>query len=571
MSNFIKTQNTFASGEIAPEFYTNDNIHGLSKLENMDVLAGGGITRRCGLKSVARLPGNARLISMSVSDGTEYLIALTNYHMYIYYDNEKYQDLITPWSYDDLSNLQYAQRFGTMIFVHPDYRPVCLSKTSQGFCMSDFDFSRNDNDMTSNIPFVKFEDTDGITITVTINDKGNNFATLTTNQNFWTPENVNTRLYLLEQQWVITEYINPTQVVAHTNSSYKTPSEPISDWQEAAFSARRGWPRSITFHQNRLIFGGSRDYPSGIWISQVGKHTTFAPGTGLDDEAIFVSLLSQHRQQICTVVSSDNLQILTNVGEWAISSKPLTPSNVDIRQHTSVGSYSSRYLPPQTIKGATIFVSSNGRDIRELGLDDLGEKYNANDLCAFAKHILNTPMDIAYNDTLCRLYVVGMDGNMAVLNQNSPLGISAWARYSTNGQFISVGISNDQTYVVVHRSDGIFLEYFDSDTMRDADKYDFTCVASGIPMIASGHIPRYIKLHRIVARIMNTKFININGKRVTLPNDVYDISSPGFSGDVSINILGTQSNCSMPTWTIDSNEPYPLTVLSVGVHGWYSV
>ena len=32
MAEFIKTQNTFAGGEVAPEFYALDNINGLSKL-----------------------------------------------------------------------------------------------------------------------------------------------------------------------------------------------------------------------------------------------------------------------------------------------------------------------------------------------------------------------------------------------------------------------------------------------------------------------------------------------------------------------------------------------------------
>ena len=52
MADFIKTQNSFANGEVSPEFYAHDNINGLSKLENMDVLAGGGLSRRCGLHCI---------------------------------------------------------------------------------------------------------------------------------------------------------------------------------------------------------------------------------------------------------------------------------------------------------------------------------------------------------------------------------------------------------------------------------------------------------------------------------------------------------------------------------------
>lgn len=46
MASFIKTQNSFANGEVSPEFYARDNLNGLSRMENMDVMASGALTRR---------------------------------------------------------------------------------------------------------------------------------------------------------------------------------------------------------------------------------------------------------------------------------------------------------------------------------------------------------------------------------------------------------------------------------------------------------------------------------------------------------------------------------------------
>ena len=297
----------------------------------------------------------------------------------------------------------------------------------------------------------------------------------------------------------------------------------------------------------------------------------FDLGSGLDDEAIFVNLLSDKNQHICTVVSSDNLQILTSAGEWAISCKPLTPSSVDIMQHTSVGSISNRYLPPQKIEGATIFISGNGRDIRELGLDDFGEKYNANDLSAYAKHLINNPIDMAYNADSHRLFVVCDDGGMSVLNQNSSLGISAWGRYITAGKFLSVATSSNMTYVVVQRDTGVSLERFSADVSNDADKYDFSFRAAALPLRASGHNARRLKLHRIGARVLNTRSIFINGSRVALPNESYEPDSPGYSGDVSISLLGTCRECINSPWVIHGSDSLPITVLSVTMYGTYTV
>lgn len=571
MTEFMKTQNSFADGEVSAEFFIRDNLNGLSRLENMDVIAGGGLRRRRGLQSFATLNSSGRLIPFSVSESENYLLALIDGHLKIYNNSELVRDLLVIWDFADIEKIQYAQRFGTMIFVHPDYRPYVLTKTDSGFQLSEFAFEVNDADMFENMPFMKFDDATGVKITVTKNSAGNNYATFTTNKDFWRADNVGTRIMLLDKQWQITEYTSPTVVTAYTNSQYTLPSKPVSDWSESAFSARRGWPCSITFHQDRLVFGGSKSWPSGIWMSCVGRHNNFNVGTGLDDEAIFLTLISEQRQQICTVVSSDNLQILTNVGEWAISSKPLTPSVVDVKQHTAVGSVASRYLPPQKIEGATVFISNTEKDIRELSLDALGENYNARDLCAASKHLMNTPIDLSYNEDTRQLYVVMINGDMATLNQNSALGISAWARYKTAGQFKSVATIGGVTYVIVQRGEEYCLERFSDDSLNDADSYDFAYTAASLPLHASGHNVRTFRIRKISARILNTKTLFINGTRVEFPNEIYASDSNGYTGDVSVNLLGTHHNGTVAPWVISSGEQFPATILSVSMSGSYMV
>ena len=571
MTEFMKTQNSFADGEVSAEFFIRDNLNGLSRLENMDVIAGGGLRRRRGLQSFATLNSSGRLIPFSVSESENYLLALIDGHLKIYNNSELVRDLLVIWDFADIEKIQYAQRFGTMIFVHPDYRPYVLTKTDSGFQLSEFAFEVNDADMFENMPFMKFDDATGVKITVTKNSAGNNYATFTTNKDFWRADNVGTRIMLLDKQWQITEYTSPTVVTAYTNSQYTLPSKPVSDWSESAFSARRGWPCSITFHQDRLVFGGSKSWPSGIWMSCVGRHNNFNVGTGLDDEAIFLTLISEQRQQICTVVSSDNLQILTNVGEWAISSKPLTPSVVDVKQHTAVGSVASRYLPPQKIEGATVFISNTEKDIRELSLDALGENYNARDLCAASKHLMNTPIDLSYNEDTRQLYVVMINGDMATLNQNSALGISAWARYKTAGQFKSVATIGGVTYVIVQRGEEYCLERFSDDALNDADSYDFAYTAASLPLHASGHNVRTFRIRKISARILNTKTLFINGTRVEFPNEIYASDSNGYTGDVSVNLLGIHHNGTVAPWVISSDEQFPATILSVSMSGSYMV
>ena len=567
MGNFIKTEKSFTNGEVSINFFENDDIQGLRFMENFDVCAGGGLVRRPGLKKSTQLISDARLVSFSLSESQEYILAMMNGRIRIYANNTFVQDVLTPWPSSVIPKLQYTQRFGTMIFVHPDYAPMVLYYENGIFKIKNFTFSKSPDTGNLQIPFMRFEDSEDVTITITNSGGITHFIA---SEDFWTQNNVGGHLFAIGKSWLVNSYVSATDITVICNGTYTIPNNPISDWQEAAFSPRRGWPSSITFHQDRLVFGGAKSWPGGIWLSHVGGHRNFDPGTGLDDEAIFFTLLSDHRQHVCTLVSSDNLQILTSEGEWAVSNKPLTPESVDIKMHTSIGSPADRYLAPQQIEGKTIFVAKN-KEIRQLCLDSLGENYDANNLCAFAEHLITNPVDISYNKNNKKLFVVMSDGNMAVLNYDTSHGISAWGRYTTDGKFTSTTTYDDKTFVVVKRGDDFFLEYFDDSEFVDAENYTYAATAYGLPLLTSGHNAKYIRITKITVRVYNTKTLFINDERVVLPNDVYSDDSAGFSGDASINVLGTSADLIDAPWKISTTDNLPLKILSVTIYGRYQI
>lgn len=570
MGNFLYTQNSFSCGEVAPDFYAINNIHGVSTLKNMDVLQSGGLKRRAGLKKVAQIPSDSILVPFIISESEKYLLVIYQDSMDIYSNDSKVSTLITPWQSSDLAKLQYAQRFNMLFFVHPDYPPQKFVKTSSGFDISQFSFFVN-QDVSINIPFVRFDDTDGISIAISASDIDNNHATFTTNKDMWSNDWVGVRLTVDNRQWVVESVQTARIATVYTNGAFSLPGDVIYDWSECAFSTLRGWPMSVSFHQNRLVFAGTYSAPSSIWMSKTGGYNNFDTGTGLDDEAIFVTLLSAQHHQISTIISSENLQILTSVGEWAISNSPLTPSNVNIKQHTSVGSSITRYLPPQQIEGSTVFISKSGKDIRELDMDVLNQTYNATDLCLYSKHLMKNPESLAYNPSLHRLFIVMQNGNMAVLNKYSNTEISAWGTYETDGSFKYVTVMDDNTYVVVKRGTKTFLEKFDDSCLKDADDYSFSICVSGLPMIVNNHSPKKARARKVNLRLRDTKTGYVNDKRIDLPNDVYDISSKGYNGDVSVDLLGFQFDTMSPLWSVSSDEQLPITLLSVTIDGWYSI
>ncbi len=559
---------SFENGEVAQDFFTNDNINGLAKLENMDVIPSGGLVRRPGLAQVALLPSAVRLIPLSVSESENYILAVSNQKLYVFYQGALIQQLNAPWVSEDIPQLQYAQRQGTMMFVHPNYHPKMLQKNAGVFEFRDFNFLSSDGNNNIDMPFMRFDDSKDVTITVTYTQDG---IVFTTNRDFWTERNVYGYLSLLGKTWLITNYISPCAVIASCNGQYTLPQSPVSDWQEGTFSDRRGWPASVTFHQDRLVFGGSLSCPSSVWMSRVGDHTNFNLGTGLDDEAIFFTLLSAKRQHICTMVSSNSLQILTSDGEWAVSNKPLTPTSVDVQMHTAVGSVSDRFLPPQEIEGATVFVSSNKREIRELVLDELGQKYNVNNLCSLSYHLMTNPIDISYNKVAKKLFVVQSDGTMAVMNVDAARGIMAWGQYKTQGSFNSVATVGGETFVVVTRNQNVYLEKFSESVFVDSEEYSFSVCTKGLPLKSSGHNAKFVRVKKISAWVTDTKTLKINDQSVVFPNEIYAENHAGYTGVASMNLLGTGVDFVDFPWTISTSDSLPLKVLSVTIYGRYQI
>ena len=84
MGNFLKTQYAFSNGEIAPEFYAIDNVFGVSRLENVDVLQSGGLKRRAGLKKIKNVANNSILVPFVISESEKYLLVICESSMDIF-------------------------------------------------------------------------------------------------------------------------------------------------------------------------------------------------------------------------------------------------------------------------------------------------------------------------------------------------------------------------------------------------------------------------------------------------------------------------------------------------------
>lgn len=238
---------------------------------------------------------------------------------------------------------------------------------------------------------------------------------------------------------------------------------------EAVWSATRGWPRTCTFHQGRLWFGGSKQKINSIWGSVVNVFFDFNVGTGLADDAIFDSLDADQYNAINGIYSGRQLQVFTSGGEWYNTAEIITPSTSGWKKATSYGSIKQR---PISIDGATLFLDSSRRTVRQFIWDFNEDSYIAQNITLISSHIVNDIQTLASirgteDDVSDFAYVVNGDGTVAVMNTMRLEGIQGWTHWTTDGLFKDVAVVGKMVYFLVERDGVMYIEYLREGTYTD--------------------------------------------------------------------------------------------------------
>ena len=625
MSRVRQIKTTFTSGEISRRLLGRGDLNayanGALSLRNVFIHPTGGITRRAGLSFVDTVAGAGRLIDFEFNTEQTYLLVLTDLQMDIYQSGVKVETLPTPWSTAQISQINWTQSADTLLLCHPDIEPRKLTRSGTGvWALSAWEFYTDDNGVTRQ-PFFKYADQN---ITVTPNATTGT-VTLTASSSVFDPLHAGTRITISGKQVDITSYASPT-VVEGIVIDELTAATATTDWEEQAFSAFRGWPVSVCFHQDRLVIGGSRDLPNRLWLSKSGDIWNFDLGEGLDDEAIEFSILSDQVNAIRSVFSGRDLQVFTSGAEWQVTGSPLTPATVQINRQTRIGSLTDINLAPVDIEGATIFVARNGREIREFLYTDLEAAYQATDLSLLAQHLVKNPVSVAFDKRNRLLHFVLADGGLATLTNYRTERVSAWTLQQTDGQFLSVAVTGDDVYALIHRNGLYTIEYFDDTVFLDStmkgetvtptaswsgldhmEGQTVSIVADGIvqnakavsegvitldspatiieiglpythivePLppspLSSGGAGRAVRLVEAVFRIEDTASLRLDVGRglndVPLrdfdSSDILDAPITPVSRDVSVRAYGWSKDLTQPLWRIEQEAPLPFTLLSV--------
>ncbi len=158
------------------------------------------------------------------------------------------------------------------------------------------------------------------------------------------------------------------------------------EWALGAFSTTTGYPSSVAFYEQRLVFAGTSEQPQTMFFSVSGDFENFTAGTD-DDSALIYTLGSNQVNVIRYLSSSRALLVGTNGGEFAVrasgNDEPITPKNVQIKQQSAFGSAN---VQPVQVGNTVLFLHRAGRKLRELVFNFDTDSYIAPDLTILAEN-----------------------------------------------------------------------------------------------------------------------------------------------------------------------------------------
>ena len=515
MARFVTIQTNFTAGEIDPLLRSRIDIksyeNGLETAQNVLCQPQGGITRRNGLRYINALPNSGaesaangvRLVAFEFSTSDSYMLVFTHNRMHVYKNGalitningsgNNYLDTSgVSLSSAKLANMCWTQSADTLIVVHEDVAPIKIV--------------RGGTDATWTASAISFDSIPKYAFTLSLSNPAGTLTpsavtgkvTLTASSAVFSAGSVGQYINVVPQgRAKIVQYTSTTVVNAITEFPFFNTSAVASgSWElesgyENVWSAGKGWPRTVTFHQGRLYFGGSKSRPSTVWGSKVGIFFDFEGTEGLDDDSVEATLDTNTFNAITDIISGRDLMIFTTGGEFYVPQQglePITPTSFFVSTTGRAGS--KQGIRVQQLESGVLFIQRQGKILSEIAYSDTQLTYLTSKISLLSGHLLKNPtrmalrraVDTDENDLL--LITNSTDGTIAAYSIMRSQNVIAPSEFVTaGGEFLDVGVDITTIYTVVKRTiSGVaqyYVERFDSTLLTDS------AVTGGVSSTAS--------------------------------------------------------------------------------------
>jgi len=539
MARFVTIQTNFTAGEIDPLLRSRIDIksyeNGLETAQNVLCQPQGGITRRSGLRYINALPNSGtesaangvRLVAFEFSTSDSYMLAFTHNRMHVYKNGALITNINGSGnSYLDtsgvslssarLANMCWTQSADTLIVVHEDLAPIKIV--------------RGGTDATWTASAISFDSIPKYAFTLSVSNPAGTLTpsavsgkvTLTASSSVFSAGSVGQYINVIPQgRAKIVQYTSGTVVNAITEFPFfNTSAIANGNWElesgyENVWSAGKGWPRTVTFHQGRLYFGGSKSRPSTVWGSKVGIFFDFEGTEGLDDDSVEATLDTNTFNAITDIISGRDLMIFTTGGEFYVPQQglePITPTSFFVSTTGRAGS--KQGIRVQQLESGVLFIQRQGKILSEIAYSDTQLTYLTSKISLLSGHLLKNPtrmalrraVDTDENDLL--LITNATDGSIAAYSIMRSQNVIAPSEFVTaGGEFLDVGVDITTIYVVVKRTISGTAQYY-------VERFDHTLLTDSAK---TGGVASTVSMSHVIGKEVNVLLDGIVQANQTVP------------------------------------------------------
>jgi hypothetical protein len=227
------------------------------------------------------------------------------------------------------------------------------------------------------------------------------------------------------------------------------------------------YPGTVTYFQERRVYGASLNNPDTYWMSKPGLYLNFDTSyPSVASDAITGSPWATEVNGIQWMINMPGgLVVLTGLGAWqltgaggsSLNPQPVTPADEQVQPQAYNGC--SAVVPPIKIDASILYVQAKGSIYREFTYQYFQNIYTGVDLTELASHLFTgyTIEEHAYCEEPYKvLWAVRDDGVLLSLTYLKEEQVTGWARHDTNGLFLSCCTITeppvDALYVVTQRT-----------------------------------------------------------------------------------------------------------------------
>lgn len=209
-------------------------------------------------------------------------------------------------------------------------------------------------------------------------------------------------------------------------------------WQFGAFSKDQGYPGAGTYYPDRLVMGGTRGQPVGLFASQTSNYHNFGVSNPVvNSDGFTVFLNARQLNAITDLIPLQDLIVGTSGIMWRIYPGPqgnaLGPLSIAALPQGFIGEHSM--CAAVLYADSLVYPTYGGRRLRDMLYQFQFDKYMGQELTAYSRHLFpfgTTITRLAYApEPWTQIFALRSDGQLMTCTYVREQQMIAWSRWDT--------------------------------------------------------------------------------------------------------------------------------------------